>query len=247
VIAHPPSWRNYVIEGALLACFMVSASAFTILVEHPGSRLAQLITNPLLRRLIVGCAMSLTAIILIYSPWGKRTGAHMNPAVTLAMARLRPMSRRDVAGYLIGQFAGGVTGMALAALLFGAALSHDSINWIVTRPGPWGTAAAAAAECGMTMLMMTVVLWCANHLRWAPYTGIASAALLAAFITLEAPVSGMSLNPARTLGPALFAGDFTGLWIYFIAPPAGMAFAAAAQMRRCPGARCPHGMHGAHQ
>lgn len=234
-------------EGTLLATFMVSASAFTILVEHPRGWLSTEITDPLARRFLVGCAMAMTAAVLIYSRWGTRTGAHMNPAVTLALGRLRPMRRRDVAGYIAGQFAGGAAGMALAALLFGSALSDASINWVVTRPGAHGRAVAFAAELAMTLTLMSVVLGLSNHPRWAPRTGIASAALLAVFITLEAPLSGMSLNPARTFGPALFARDFTALWIYFIAPPAGTLLAAWLHSRHRPGGRCPHGFHGAPQ
>jgi aquaporin Z len=131
-------------------------------------------------------------------------------------------------------------------VLFGSSLSDASINWVVTKPGPGGSAIAFGAEAAMTMLMMSVVLVLSNHPRWASRTGIASAVLLAAFITIEAPLSGMSLNPARTFGPALFARDFTGVWIYFLAPPAGMALAAAAFSRLCPRGRCPRGMHGAH-
>jgi aquaporin Z len=245
--AQPAGWRDYTIEAALLACFMISASAFTILVEHPRGWLSDAVTGALARRFVIGCAMAVTAIVLIYSRYGVRTGAHMNPAVTLVMAQLRPMRRRDLLGYVAGQFTGGVAGMAVAALLFGSSLSHASINWVVTKPGPRGSVIAFAAECAMTLLMMSLVLWLSNHPRWAPRTGIASAVLLAAFITFEAPLSGMSLNPARTLGPALFAGDFTGLWIYFLAPPAGMTLAALAFSRHCPGGRCPHGLHGAPQ
>jgi aquaporin Z len=237
-------WREYAIEGALLAVFMVSASAFTILVEHPRGLLSGVVADPLARRLVVGVAMAATAATLIYSRWGLRTGAHMNPAVTLALSRLRPMPRRTVAGYMAGQFAGGVGGMALAAVLFGPPLSHASVNFAITRPGPRGAGAAFVAEGLMTLLMMSVVLRLSNHPRWAARTGLASAALLALFITVEAPLSGMSLNPARTLGPALFARDFTALWIYFVAPPAGMLLAASLFARRCPDAACPHGFHG---
>lgn len=238
-------WRVYAIEGALLASFMVSASAFTILVEHPRGWLSGVIADPLARRFLVGCAMGVTAAVLIYSQWGLRTGSHMNPAVTLALSHLRGMPTRDVLGYIAGQFAGGVAGMAIAAVLFGPSLSHASVNWVVTRPGPGGVAAAAFAEALMTFLLMTVVLRLSNHPRWAPRTGVVSAMLLAAFITLEAPLSGMSLNPARTLGPALFARDFTAIWIYFIAPIAGMWLAVLAFSRHCPGGVCPHGFHGA--
>ena len=240
-------WRDYAIEGGLLAMFMVSASAFTVLVEHPRGLLSGVITDPLGRRCVQGLAMAVTAAVLIYSRLGLRTGAHMNPAVTLALSRLRAMRRRDIAGYITGQFAGGIAGMALAALLFGSSLSHPTVNWVVTRPGTHGTAAAFAAECLMTLLMMTLVLRLSNHPRWAGRAGLASAALLATFITFEAPLSGMSLNPARTLGPALFAQDFTAIWIYFVAPPAGMGLAALAFTRHCPDGACPHGFHGVRQ
>jgi aquaporin Z len=238
-------WRDYAIEGALLAVFMVSASAFTILVEHPRGLLSGLVLDPVARRLVVGVAMGTTAAVLIYSRAGMRTGAHMNPAVTLALSRLRDMPRRHVIGYLAGQFAGGIAGMAMAALLFGESLAHASVNFLVTRPGPAGIAVAFAAECLMTLVMMTTVLRLSNHRQGSAFTGVASALLLATFITVEAPLSGMSLNPARTLGPALFAQDYTALWIYFVAPPAGMWLAARAFIWHCPGGACPHGFHGA--
>jgi len=240
-------WRDYAIEGALLAVFMVSASAFTILVEHPRGLLSGAVSDPVARRVVVGLAMAVTAATLIYSRWGRRTGAHMNPAVTLALARLRPQPPRHVAGYIAGQFAGGIAGTALAAALFGPALAHASVNFVVTRPGYAGVAAAFAAEVLMTLLMMTVVLRVSNHPRWATHAGVASATLLALFITIEAPLSGMSLNPARSLGPALFAQDFTALWIYFVAPPAGMAAAALVFARQCPDGMCPHGLHRPHR
>lgn len=239
------AWANYAIEGALLAGFMVSASAFTILVEHPRGLLSGVIADPLARRFVVGCAMGVTAAVLIYSGWGARTGSHMNPAVTLALSRLRGMPRRDIFGYLVGQFAGGIAGVAGAAWLFGSSLSHASVNWVVTRPGAAGVSAAFIGEMLMTLLLMTVVLRLSNHPRWAPRTGVVTATLLAAFITVEAPVSGMSLNPARTLGPALFARDFTAIWIYFTAPVAGMWLAVRAFAWQCPGGACPHGFHGA--
>jgi aquaporin Z len=237
-------WRAYAIEGALLAGFMVSASAFTILVEHPRGLLSGVITAPLSRRLFEGIAMGLTATVLIYSRWGAWTGAHMNPAVTLALKQLRGLSSRDAAGYIAGQFAGGVAGMALAMLLFGDAVSHASVNWVVTRPGAYGATIALAAEILMTLALMTMVLRLSGHPRWGRFTGAATAVLLSLFITFEAPLSGMSLNPARTLGPALFAADFSALWVYFAGPPIGMRLAVWLFTRRCPGGACPHGFHG---
>ncbi|HEX8029938.1 MAG TPA: aquaporin [Vicinamibacterales bacterium] len=236
--------RAYAIEGALLAGFMVSACAFTIVTEHPRGLLSGVITAPLARRLFEGVAMGLTAVVLIYSRWGMSTGAHMNPAVTLALHKLRGLSPVDTAGYVAGQFVGGLAGMALAAMLFGRALSHSSVNWVATRPGHGGVVAAFAAETMMTLLLMTMVLRLSTNPRWARMTGIATAVLLAVFITFEAPISGMSLNPARTLGPAIFAGEYSALWIYFLAPPLGMRLAVALFSWRRSGVACPHGFHG---
>jgi aquaporin Z len=241
----PAGWRAYATEGALLAVFMVSACAFTILVEHPRGLLSPLFPQPVGRRFVVGVAMAITAAVLIYSRPGRRTGAHMNPAVTLALSRLGSMPRRQVLGYIAGHFAGGIVGVASAVLLFGPALSHASVNFVVTRPGPAGAGLAFIAECAMTLVMMSTVLRLSNHPRWSSYTGLASAALLAGFITLVAPLSGMSLNPARTLGPALFANDYSSLWVYFLAPPAGMFLAVFAFTWQCRSGACPHGFHGA--
>ncbi|MGH7900958.1 MAG: aquaporin family protein, partial [Thermodesulfobacteriota bacterium] len=80
-------WPEYIIEAAGLGLFMISACSFTILIEHPDSPFRQLIGDPLIRRFLIGIAMGLTAIGIIYSPWGKQSGAHINPSVTLTFYR----------------------------------------------------------------------------------------------------------------------------------------------------------------
>jgi aquaporin Z len=79
---------------------------------------------------------------------------------------------------------------------------------------------------------MLTVLMVSNTRRLARYTGLFAGLLVATYISIEAPLSGMSMNPARTLGSALFAGDWTALWIYFIAPPTGMLLAAELYLRQ---------------
>ena len=73
-------WPEYVMEAAELGAFMVSVCVFTAIIWHPASPIRQSIQNPLLRRVLTGIAMALTAICIIYSPWGKRSGAHFNPS-----------------------------------------------------------------------------------------------------------------------------------------------------------------------
>jgi aquaporin Z len=216
----------------LLALFMVSACGFVVLLEHPASAVHRMVPDADLRRVLIGLAMGATAVALIYSPWGKRSGAHMNPVVTLTFARLGRMAPGQAAGYLTAQFAGGVAGVLTASLLLGERLAVSETNYAATLPGPFGLTAAFAAEAVIAFGLMTVVLAVSDHPRYGQWTGVCAGALVALYIAVEAPVSGMSMNPARTLGSAIFARDFTGLWIYFTAPLAGMLTAAELYLRR---------------
>ncbi len=234
-------------EAAGLGLFMLSASGFCVLLEYPSSPVRQLLADAFHRRALMGLAMGLTAIALIYSPWGQRSGAHYNPAVTLTFFRLGKVAPRDLVGYIFAQFAGGAAGMVVASLIFGAVLAHPSVHYVATVPGP-SIVVAFLAEAGITALLMTVVLIVSNLARVARFTGLFAGACVALFITFEAPVSGMSMNPARTFASALVAGDWTAFWLYVIAPPLGMLGAATVYpyLRRTPKIACAkldHPMH----
>jgi aquaporin Z len=224
-------WPEYGMESFGLGLFMFSACAFGVLFFHPSSAVTQSISTPALRRLLMGMAMGLTAILNIFSPWGKRSGAHLNPATTLMFFRLGKIDATDAALYVISQFIGGVAGVAVAKFIFGSLLAHQSVNYVATIPGPYGLAAAFAGEAVISFILITVVLVVSNSERWARWTGLFVGALVAAYITLEAPISGMSMNPARSFGSALPAGMWSGLWLYFIAPPIGMLLAAQVYLR----------------
>ncbi len=219
-------WPEYLIEAALLGLFMISAALFTALLEYPGSPVHSWIPNPTARRALIGLAMGLTAIALIYSPWGQRSGAHMNPAVTLTFLRLGKMPAWDALFYVAAQFVGGVGGVWLAQLVLGPVLAHPAVNYVATVPGSAGVGIAFAAEAAIACGLMLTVLFATNHPRLAPFTGCLAGALVALYITFEAPLSGMSMNPARTVASALPGGIWTAWWIYFTAPPLGMLGAA---------------------
>ncbi len=218
-------WPEYLIEGGLLGIFMISACVFGVLLEHPSSPLHQLIEDAFTRRAIGGVAMGLTLIGIVYSPWGRRSGAHINPGVTLTFLALGKIARWDALFYVIAHFLGGVAGVLVAELIIGAPLRHDAVNFVATVPGPDGPALALAAEILISILMMTTVLVVSNSKRLNRFTGIFAAVLLASFITTEAPLSGVSLNPARTFGSALPAGEWKAIWLYFIGPPVAMLLA----------------------
>lgn len=219
-------WPEYLIEAWALGTFMVSAAAFTTLFEHPGSALHGAIADAGLRRALIGAVMGLTAIGLIRSPWGQRSGAHMNPAVTLAFWRLGRIAGIDALLYMAAQCLGGTAGVLLAGWALDGAFTGEPVHSIVTVPGPRGVAAALAAEAAMSALMMWTVLQLSGSRRHAAMTPYAAGFLVAAFIAFEAPLSGMSINPARSLASALPSGTWTGFWIYLLAPVLGMQCAA---------------------
>jgi aquaporin Z len=224
-------WPEYLMEAAGLGIFMVSASVFTILLYHPASPALRVLPEEFPRRVLMGLAMGLTAIGIIYSPWGKQSGAHLNPAVTLTFFRLGKVAPWDAAFYVVAQFAGGVAGVALVAAVAGKLLAHPSVNYVATLPGSDGTGAAFLGEVVIASILMSVVLIVSNTQKLARYTGLFAGACVATFITFEAPISGMSMNPARTFGSAVLPQLWDSLWIYFLAPPLGMLAAAAVYLR----------------
>jgi len=222
---------EYLIEGAALGTFMMSACVFGTLIFHPASPASAFLHDPWMRRVVMGIFMGAIAVAIIYSPWGKRSGAQMNPALTITFFRLGRISPRDAAFYMSAHFIGAIVGVLVARMLLGPALADPAVHYVVTRPGAFGVAAAFAGELVISAVLMLTVLSMAASSRAARFTGVAAGILIALFIALEDPLSGMSMNPARTFGSAFVAGDYTALWLYFTAPLAGMTIAAWIHVR----------------
>jgi aquaporin Z len=157
----------------------------------------------------------------------------LNPAVTLTFLTLGKIERWDAAFYVVAQFLGGLAGVIIADALIGAPLANSAVNYAVTVPGAAGAGVAFWAEVLISFLMMSTILIVSNTRSLSRFTGLFAGALLAIFITFEAPLSGVSLNPARTLGSALPAGEWTAIWLYFIAPPLAMFVAGQVFRLQC--------------
>ncbi len=224
-------YPEYLMEAAGLGLFMISASVVTAILEHPASPIHQVISDSGLRRLMIGIAMGLTAIAIIYSPWGKQSGAHINPVVTLTFLRLGKVKRVDAFFYIVAQFVGGWLGVLLAARILGDAIAHPTVGYIVTVPGAGGAGIAFLAELIISFGVMMMILVVSNTPKLERFTGLFAGILIATYITLEAPLSGMSMNPARTLASAIPAHNWTAIWVYFTAPLGGMLSASEVYVR----------------
>ena len=172
-------WPEYLMEAAELGLFMMSACAFTVLLFHPASPVAQSIQSDTVRRMLMGMAMGSTAVAIIFSPLGKRSGGHFNPSVTLTFFRLGKIAAWDTAFYVLFQFAGGIAGVLIASRILGSLVAHQSVNYATTRPGTRGPAVAFLAEVIISFILMSVVLTVSNTKRLSRWTGLFAGALVA--------------------------------------------------------------------
>jgi aquaporin Z len=219
-------------EAGLLGAFMVSACMFGVLYGFPGSPVRQAVSSGFVRHLLGGLSMGLTAFLIFYSPWGKQSGAHINPSVTLTFLRLGKIRFWDALLYVAAQSVGAVLGVLLVAQVFRREISDPAVRYVATTPGPRGPWMAWLAEFIMAMGMMSAVLYFSNHNSLSRYTGFVASLLVAVYITVEAPLSGMSINPARSFGSALPSGIWDYFWIYLTAPLSGMVIAGEVYLWR---------------
>ena len=220
---HPVDW----------ACELVGTTfqlavgfAVLALLESPKSRATSALPG-WARLVLIGIAFGLLAAAVALSPLGRRSGAHLNPAVTVGFLLRGHTPARDALGYVVAQ----VVGAVVAAAAFTGALGSwaTSVRHAQTVPAPHlSLAAVTGIEAALTFgLLMTVFLMLSSS-RTARWTPAVVTGALAALIWAGAPRTGASMNPARTFGPDVIATSFAALWCYVVGPVAGAAAAAGA-------------------
>jgi aquaporin Z len=224
-------WPEYLMEAGELGSYMFLACVLATLLQHPASPVRHVIAGDLSRRVLMGLAMGATVIAMILSPWGKQSGGHFNPAITFAFYRLGKVRPWDALFYAAAQFSGAISGVAIARYVLRGAAGNAAVRYAVTAPGEYGRGIAFVAELTISFILMSTILFVSNREALARYTPYVVGALYATFITFEAPLSGMSMNPARTFASAFHAGSWHALWIYFTAPTLGMLAAAEVFLR----------------
>lgn len=158
---------------------------------------------------------------LIYA-WGPLSGLHINPAVTLAFTGRRVFRASWALPYIAAQFAGAI----LAALFLQVMFSHVAAggNYPINKPG--GEWRSFVMEIVLTTILVTVIVNTATGSRSMGHNAaIAVGATIALLGLFASPISGASMNPARTLGPDIIANDFTGWWVYVFGPLIGATIA----------------------
>ncbi len=190
-----------------------------------GSPIPAWLPDPGLRRLLTGFLFGSTGALIAVSRIGRESGAHINPVVTLAFWARGKMDGGHALGYVVAQLAGGLAGAA-PLLLWGRI--GRSVDFAATFPGPgFSPVNALAGEAGATFALVALLFVFLGHRRIRAYTPLLFPVLYAVLVYLEAPVSGASTNPARSLGPAVMAGAWRDAWVYAAGPVLGALLAVA--------------------
>ncbi|APB32757.1 pore-forming membrane protein MIP family channel protein [Gloeomargarita lithophora Alchichica-D10] len=219
-------WPEYLIEAWGLGILMVAAGTLATVLFSTASPVHQAIPNPFVQQVLMGLGMGLTVFFVVSSPWGRRSGAHFNPAVTLTFYQLGKVKAGDALFYSLFQVLGGLAGVLLVRVVFGQAFTAQPVQYVVTVPGKAGIPGAVLAELLVATVTMFVVQVLSNQPRLAPITPKVVALLVMGAVIWAAPYSGFSTNPARTIASALPAGVWTAVWLYLMVPTVGMVLGA---------------------
>lgn len=217
----------YLYEAGGLAFFVAVASAVTALLEYPGSPVHAAMESRTLRRAVLAVVMGFV-VVAVTAVAGPRSGAHINPAITWAFWRHGKIGAWDAAAYTAAQCTGAVAAALAMRAALGAAFAHPAVDFAVTKPGPGGPGVAFAAEFAISFVFMLTMLAATESRRLEHAVGWIAGALLVIYIIVETPLSGMSLNPARSLGSAVAAPVSPALWLYAVAPTLAMLAAVEA-------------------
>jgi len=212
-------WKLFAAEAIGTGLLLFFGLSIVIFNWGEGSVVANLILSEPLRRLFTGFMFGLVGCLVTISPVGKYSGAHINPAVTLAFWLRGKIKFDTMIGYILSQLIGGVIG-CVPLLAWGK--QGESVEYGITLPGDAGLTSAFIGEIIATacLIFYLYVFIGRKHLR--NYTPYGIPFLYAILVWLEAPLSGCSTNPARSFGPALIAENFFDHWLYWIAPIIGV-------------------------
>jgi len=208
------------------ALLLMVGLSVVIFMFGSGSPMALLIPAVKLRQMMTGFMFGSVGASIALSPIGKVSGAHINPAVTMVFWLFRKIEGRLAVTYVLAQLTGAIIG-CLPLLIWGQ--MGRSINFGVTIPGEgYSIHTVVLGEVITTFTMVSLLVIFIGFRRIRKFTPFMFPFLYAIMVPLEADISGISTNPARSLGPAVLSGQWDGWWIYLIGPLAGALLASLA-------------------
>lgn len=217
-------WSEYLSEFFGTAIMMAIGIGAVVFMWSAGSVMTEVIPSEPWRRLATGVLFAGGGTAVVLSPLGQRSGGHLNPAMTLAFWLRGKITHTDAAMYVLAQTLGAVLGVLIVDAV--ASDAAATVNLGMTTPGlGYSATVALAAELVITFSLIFLVFWAVDRRSVAPFTPYLAGVLIAFLVMIEAPISGTSLNPARSLAPAALMGIFDHLWLYFVGPIAGAVLA----------------------
>ena len=212
-------WQVFVSELVGTALLVLVGLSLVIVMFGEGSPIPGVLPSEGWRRLITGFLFGSTGALIALSWVGKRSGAHINPIVTLAFRVIGRLDLRTSLGYIAAQLAGAVLG-CLPLLAWGA--MGRSVAFGATLPGEgYAAGTVLLGEVITTFIMVTLLAVFLAFRRIRPFTPALFPPLYALMVYIESPISGTSTNPARSLGPAVISGQWDRWWIYWVGPVIG--------------------------
>jgi aquaporin Z len=210
-----PLWIRVIIEFLGTFVLVTVAAGSGVINQYAGG-------GPISRTAAV-IAPGAAVMAMIYA-WGPLSGLHINPAVTFAFASRRVFPLGWVVPYLVAQLAGAICGALFLQLMFGHVAAGG--NYPIAKPG--GDWRSMVMEMALTAILVSIILNTATGSRSIGHNAALAVGSTVALLGLFAsPISGASMNPARTLGPDIVANDYTGWWVYIVGPVVGAAIAVA--------------------
>ena len=213
-------WRPYLAELVGTGLLVLVGLSLVIVMFGTGSPVATVIPGEGTRRLVTGFLFGTTGALIALSPVGRISGAHINPVVSVAFRLMGKLESRVAAGYVAAQLAGGILG-SVPLIAWGA--MGRSVAFGATAPGDGYTVPAALlGEVLTTFAMVSLLAVFLGFRQIRRFTPALFPFLYAAMVFWEAPVSGTSTNPARSLGPSVISGQWAAWWVYWVGPFVGM-------------------------
>ena len=215
----PTRLKLFLAEMSGTGLLLLIGLSSVIFMFAETSPFVALVPSLTLRRVMNGFFFGSVGAMLAISPIGKISGAHVNPIVTMGFWLMGKLTGRTAIGYVVAQFCGAILG-CLPLLLWGS--MGRSISYGVTTPGKgYSLPVVISGEVATTFCLIAVLCIFLGFHRLRRYTPLMIPCLFAVMVPLEAGISGISVNPARSFGPSVISGVWNSWWIYWIGPLIG--------------------------